>query len=54
MTRSGREQGKARSRELEEKAWEMGGKDGVTRGIVAGKAGEGPGKGEEWIGFERH
>lgn len=51
--RSGREQGKAGSRELEEKAWEMGGKDGVIRGIVAEKSGGGPGKGAEWIGFER-
>lgn len=32
----------------------MGGEDGVIRGIVAEKAGEGPGKGEEWAGFERH
>lgn len=32
----------------------MGGEDGVIRGIVAEKEGEGPGKGEEWFGFERH
>lgn len=32
----------------------MGGKDGVIRGIGAEKAGEGPGKGEELIGFGRH
>lgn len=38
--------------ELEEKTWKMSGPgEGVTRAIVAEKAGEGPGKDEAWIGF---